>query len=296
MPWHAPPDSVVASQLNKLPIHDPAWLCGLCFARCKNVYCKIVVLLSGMLLIPGIIMNLIIVASRCWGKSLECWERSTEQVAQGPLFCFVLVWALTGIFGLCVCCWWLKSCACRRCRSSDFHYGYAVVGPGSCWEVKFWMLSCSNGPPPRGHACDVFCRNCLCCVLSIIHTLANLPMLLYSCLCGCDQVESLYLPTEVCVKGEEVALLLPEPCPEPRGLKTYVSATFLGVDEEDEPQAKFRCADGTVYWLTVEDMCDGELCFVAPSFLVGQVCVGLDDLLDMDSDCNTAAWSRYFNP
>lgn len=90
-------------------------------------------------------------------------------------------------------------------------------------------------------------------------------------------------------------MLLPEPCAETRGLKTYASATFLGVDEEQEPRAKFRSADGTVYWLTVEDMCDGELCFVGPSFLVGQVRVSLDDLLDMDSDCNAAAWSDSFN-
>ncbi|CAE7795960.1 yjiA [Symbiodinium sp. CCMP2592] len=248
MPWHAPPDSVVAAQLNKLPIHDPTWLCGLCFARCKNVYCKIVLLFFGLLLIPAITLNPIIVISHCWGKSLECWESSAEssaeQFAHWLVFCFVLVGAATGIFGLCVCFWWLKSCTYRRCRSSDFHCGYAVVGQGSCWEVKFWMLSCP--------------------------------------------VESLYLPTEVCVKGEEVALLFPELSPEVKGItsKTYVSATFLGVDEEDEPQAKFLCADGTVCWLTVEDMCDGELCFVAPSFLVGQVCVSLDDLLDMDSACN----------
>ncbi|CAE7602024.1 yjiA [Symbiodinium microadriaticum] len=291
MPWHAPPDSLVAAKLNKLPLHDPAWLCGLCFARCKNVYCKLMVLFVGVLLIPVFLVHLILVAHQCWGKSLKCWERSAELAAQGPLFFCVLVGGLTGIFGLCVCFWWLKSCAYRRCRSSDFHYGYAVVGQGSCWEVKFWMLSCPNGPPPRGNACDLFCRNCLCCILSILHTVANLPMLLYSCFCGCDQVESLYLPTEVCVKGEEVALLLPEPCAETRGLKTYASATFLGVDEEQEPRAKFRSADGTVYWFTVEDMCDGELCFVGPSFLVGQVRVSLDDLLDMDSDCNAAAWS-----
>ena len=260
------------------------------------MYCKIVVLFFGLLLIPGIIVNLLIVVSQCWGKSLECWERSAEQVAHGLVFCFVLVGAPTGIFGLCVCFWWLKSCTYRRCRSSDFHYGYAVVSQGSCWEVKFWMLSC-DGAPPRGQTgCDKCCRDCLCYLCCILHTMANLPMLLYSCFCGCDQVESLYLPMEVCVKGEEVALLLPELCPEVKGLtsKTYVSATFLGVDEEDEPQAKFLCADGTVCWLTVEDMCDGELCFVAPSFLVGQVCVGLDDLLDMDSDCNTRAWSRSF--
>ncbi|CAE7230565.1 yjiA [Symbiodinium natans] len=115
-------------------------------------------------------------------------------------------------------------------------------------------------------------------------------MLLYSCFCGCDQVESLYLPTEVCVKGEEVALLLPKSTPES---EAYVSATFEGVD--DRSQATFLCADGTFYWLTVEDMCDGEVCFVAPSFLVGHCCVDLDDLLDMDSDCNASAWQKSFN-
>ena len=57
------------------------------------MYCKIVVLFFGLLLIPGNIVNLLIVVSQCWGKSLECWERSAEQVAHGLVFCFVLVGA-----------------------------------------------------------------------------------------------------------------------------------------------------------------------------------------------------------
>ena len=49
------------------------------------------------------------------------------------------------------------------------------------------------------------------------------------------------------------------------------------------------CADGTVCWLCAEGMCYCEL------FLFGQVCVGLDDLLDMDSDCDALAGPRSFN-
>ena len=63
MPWIAPLDSVVASWLNRLPIHDPIWLCRLCFARCKDVYGKACLIVLLFFLFVGTVLSVITLMS-----------------------------------------------------------------------------------------------------------------------------------------------------------------------------------------------------------------------------------------
>ena len=263
MPWIDPLGVFEASFLNKCPSH-PEWLCQCC----------------SMVAVPS-------TGGRAWSHCLQRDGQIFALVFFGSIAVFLAVFFI--LPWICGFYWWCKSSIYRRSRVS-FHHGYALVPAGNFWEAKIWKWRGPTDPPPRYNLPG----QCILLgelLLLVFQLLVNVPMILYSCCC-CDQHDSIYMPTEVCQKGEELAILLPEQ-------NMYQLATFVGVEDQDgELRAKFMSRNQlyqmSFFFMTLEELCDGERCRVVPSCFLGHDPITLEELLCSES-VQRQAWQKIFS-